>query len=241
LSWGKAVDSKCLLTSFAALALAFVANADHARGADSNANPDFTHRAAFVDSHPDLHWRWQGVADYDRKRYGEAMTAFRRAARYADKPSQAMIAQMFWNGDGVKADRVMAYVWADLAAERGYPEFIATREKFWRELSADEQRAAIAAGQAVFDEYGDGVAKPREEGALRLARIGVTGSRTGHVGTLSVQQQVRYYEFNNTDGALYYAPKLWQPEQYWQWQDRVWTQPPEGKVEVGPIQNPPEH
>ena len=44
-----------------------------------------------------------------------------------------------------------------------------------------------------------------------------------------------------TDGALYYADKYWKPEQYWHWQDRVWTQPPEGKVEVGPIQNPPEH
>ena len=66
-----------------------------------------------------------------------------------------MIAQMLWNGDGVKADRVMAYVWADLAAERGYPAFIATREKFWRELSADEQRSAVSAGQAIFDEYGD--------------------------------------------------------------------------------------
>ncbi len=65
------------------------------------------------------------------------MTKFLRAARYADKPSQAMIAQMLWNGDGVPVDRVMAYVWADLAAERGYPAFIATREKFWSELNAD--------------------------------------------------------------------------------------------------------
>ena len=108
-------------------------------------------------------------------------------------------------------------------------------------MGVDEQQAALSAGNAVFDEYGDAVAKKREENALRLARIGVTGSRTGHVGTLSVQQQVRYYEFNNTDGALYYADQYWKPEQYWHWQDRVWTQPPEGKVEVGPIQAPPAH
>ena len=148
---------------------------------------------------------------------------------------------MLWNGDGVKADRVMAYVWADLAAERGYPDFIATREKFWRELDANERRDAVVAGQTIFDEYSDAVAKKREARALRLARISITGSRTGHVGTLSVEQHLPNDRVLITDGALYYADKYWKPEQYWHWQDRVWTQPPEGKVEVGPIQNPPEH
>ena len=229
------MNPKCLSASLVVLVLA--AAAGHAAAED----PDFTHRYAFTNMHPDLYWRWQGVANYDRKRYREAMTAFRSAARFADKPSQAMIAQMLWNGDGVKADRVMAYVWADLAAERGYPDFIATREKFWHELGADERNAAVAAGQAIFAEYGDDVAKPREESALRLARLNITGSHTGHVGTVSIQQQVRYYTFDNTDGAFYYADKYWKPEQYWHWQDHTWTQPPEGNVEVGPIQTPPAH
>jgi len=209
--------------------------------AAENADPLFTRLDAFLGAHPDLYWRKQGIDNYGLGRYAEAMTDFRRAARYADKTSQAMLAQMLWNGEGVKADRVMAYVWADLAAERHYPAFIATREKFWRELSADEQRAAVAAGQAIFDEYGDAIAKKREDRALRLARLDITGSRTGHVGTVDVHQQVRFMEFNNIDGALYYADKYWKPELYWQWQDRVWTDPPEGKVEVGPIQAPPEH
>jgi TPR repeat protein len=201
----------------------------------------FTRTPGFIGAHPDIYWRQQGIDKYDRGRYTEAMTAFRRAARYADKTSQAMLAQMLWNGDGVKIDRVMAYVWADLAAERGYPDFIATREKFWRDLSVDEQHAALSAGGAVFGEYGDAVAKRREESALHLARISITGSRTGHIGTLSVGQKLPDGRFLAVDGALYYADKYWKPEQYWHWQDRVWTQTPEGKVEVGPIQNPPEH
>lgn len=220
-------------------ALALAANADRAHA--SEPDPLFTKLDAFVAAHPDVFWRERGIDHYGRGRYAEAMTAFRRAARYADKPSQAMIAQMLWNGDGVKADRVMAYVWADLAAERGYPDFVATREKFWRELGADEQRAAVSAGQVIFDEYGDAVAKRREESALRLARISITGSRTGHIGTLSVGQKLPNGRFLAVDGALYYADKYWKPEQYWHWQDRVWTQPPEGNVEVGPIQTPPEH
>ena len=231
------MNSKWLLANIFVLAL--VMNAG--RAVAENADPLFTKLPSFVGAHPDIYWRQQGIDAYGEGRYGDAMTDFRRAARYADKTSQAMIAQMFWNGDGVKADRVMAYVWADLAAERGYPEFIATREKFWRELDANERRDAVAAGQTIFDEYGDAVAKKREARALRLARISITGSRTGHVGTLSVEQHLPNDRVLITDGALYYADKYWKPEQYWHWQDRVWTQPPEGKVEVGPIQNPPEH
>jgi len=230
------MDSKHSLASLALLVLALAVGL-----ASANDDPEFTQVRSFIDAHPDLYWRKQGVADYERGRYAEAMTDFRRAARYSDKPSQAMIAQMFWNGEGVKADRVMAYVWADLAAERNYPAFIATREKFWRELSADEQRAAVSAGQATFDEYGDAVAKQREARALRLARINVTGSRTGHVGTLVVRLPLPDGREYVTDGALYYADQYWKPEQYWHWQDRTWTQPPEGKVEVGPIQAPPGH
>ena len=233
------MNSKCTLAGFVVFAMLLLANTALMRAAEPD--PEFTQLRTFIDAHPDLYWRKQGVDNYDRGRYGEAMTAFRRAARYADKTSQAMLAQMLWNGDGVKVDHVMAYVWADLAAERGYPAFIATREKFWQALSADEQHTAVSAGQAIFDEYGDAVAKKREARALRLARISVTGSRTGHVGTLVISQQLPDGRWNKTDGTLYYADKYWKPEQYWQWQDRVWTQPPEGKVEVGPIQTPPEH
>lgn len=210
-------------------------------GLPEGASPAFIHGDSFVGAHPDLYWQRQGIRDYERGRYGEAMSDFRRAARFADKPSQAMIAQMIWNGDGVKADRVMAYVWADLAAERGYPDFIATREKFWHELSPDEQRAAVDAGQAIFEEYGDDVAKRRQESELRRARIAVTGSRTGHVGTLVVRQHLFDGRWESVDGALYYADKYWKPEPYWQWRDRVWSEPPKGTVEVGPIQAPAEH
>lgn len=228
------------MTSFArALAVSFACSLSIGITFANEADPPFTRMPSFLAAHPDLYWREQGVADYERGRYGEAMTAFRRAARHADKTSQAMIAQMLWNGDGEPANRALAYVWADLAAERGYPQFIATRERFWNELSADERRAALAAGPAVFDEYADDVAKRRQERALIVAKRKVTGSRLGHVGTLEVQERLQPWLAYKTDGAIYYADRYWKPEQYWRWQDRTWTQPPEGKVEVGPIQTPP--
>ncbi len=202
-------------------------------------NPAFIHQDAFIAAHPDLYWRRQGVRNYVRERHAEAMKAFQRAAKYADKPSQAMIAQMLWNGDSVTADPVMAYAWADLAAERGYPAFVATREKFWSELDADQRRAAVTKGQAIFDEYADDVAKRREDKALLLARRQITGSRTGHVGNLIVQQILPDGRRNDVLGPLYYADKYWAPDQYWQWQDSHWLPDPKEKVEVGPIQAPP--
>jgi len=219
--------------------LALVATAGHA-AADSS-DPAFTRSESFLGAHPDLDWRYHGIENYKSGHYAWALIDFHRAARFADKTSQAIMAQMYWNGDGVTADRVIAYVWADLAAERGYPDFIATREKFWSQLSDGERQAAIQAGPRLFSEYGDAVAKKREENELRRALIGVTGSHTTHVGASMSSKRLVNGRWIDSDGASYWGEKYWTPEKYWRWQDRVWTQPPEGKVEVGPIQTPPGH
>lgn len=94
-------------------------------------DPLIVNSEAFQRGHTDLLWRNRAATAYQQKRYEEAATRFRYAARYGDKPSQAMLAMMLWNGDGIGADRVQAYAWIDVAAERGYKSFLATREKFW--------------------------------------------------------------------------------------------------------------
>ena len=73
----------------------------------------------FLDYHPDLRHRLAGQGHYRKKRYAQALESFRRGARYADKPSQAMVGEMLWNGLGAPVDRPQAYIWMDLAAERG--------------------------------------------------------------------------------------------------------------------------
>ncbi|MBN8483092.1 MAG: sel1 repeat family protein [Xanthomonadales bacterium] len=227
------------MTSISANTLLALILALGASPAISEEDPSFTHRDSFIAAHPSLFWLREGVRAHERARYSEAMTALRRSAWHADKTAQAMISQMLWNGEGVARDRALAYVWADLAAERGYLSFVATREQFWNALDADERRAALAAGPAIFDEYADAVAKPREERALRTARMRITGSRLGHVGTLAVNE-ILPWGVVTTDGSIYYADKYWKPEPYWQWRDHAWKKLPEGKVEVGPIQIPPE-
>lgn len=192
----------------------------------------------FLSAHPDLRWRREGLHAYANKRHGEAMEYFLRAARYADKPAQAMIAEMYWNGVGVAQDRALGYAWMDLAAERFYPNLLIVREAYWAGISESEQRDAIERGQALLAEYGDDVAKPRMAKALRKGRS-VTGSRVGFVGNLEIIPFTGPNAGNGMSirGDEYYAPKYWQPDKYFEMQDRAWNAPVrKGRVEVGEVE-----
>lgn len=193
----------------------------------------------FLSAHPDLRWRREGLHSYANARYDEAMDHFLKAARYADKPAQAMIAEMYWKGIGVPQDRAIGYAWMDLAAERFYSNFIIKREQYWGELSPAEQAAAIERGQPVLAEYGDAVAKSRMARILRKSRS-ATGSRVGFSGNLDI---IPFTGPNAGKGIRiradeYYAAKYWQPEKYFEWQDQMWDAPParKGRVDVGDVE-----
>src|SRR5690606_25562983 len=128
----------------------------------------------FLSAHPDLRWRREGIQAYEDGDHDAALSFFQRAARYADKPSQAMVAGMYSAGNGTAVDRTIAYAWMDLAAERLYPDFVVFRERYWNGLDEAERAAAVLRGQAIYAEYGDAVAKPRLETVLRRERRGIT-------------------------------------------------------------------
>lgn len=192
----------------------------------------------FLADHPDIRWRREGLHSFTNRQYGRAMQQFLRAARYADKPAQAMIAEMYWTGTGVPQDRPLGYAWMDLAAERYYSNFIIKRENYWERLGPAERDDALARGQPLLAEYGDDVAKKRMAVILRRQRL-MTGSRVGFIGPL------RVYSFTGRSagasflrGDDYYKPDYWRPERYFKFQDRMWHAPPpnEGKVEVGEVE-----
>ncbi|MGN6511974.1 MAG: hypothetical protein ACTHKZ_00135 [Lysobacteraceae bacterium] len=221
----------CLL---GATGMAAASQGPHAPGID----PDVL-TEGFLAAHPDLRWRAEGVRDYAAGRYGVALQELLRAARYADKPSQAMIAGMYWDGVGVPRDRPLAYAWMDIAAERMYHDFIVYREIYWNALSADERRDAIRRGQAILAEYGDDVAKPRLEKVLRREARQATGSRVGFVGNLTIVPFTGPLAGTGLTlrGDQYYAEEYWKPEQYWRLQDQIWKAPERvPHVEVGPLQ-----
>lgn len=206
---------------------------------------DVTRERGFIEAHPDMYWRELGQQSLKMGRSRDALSNFRKSASYADKASQAMVAEMLWNGTGVAQDRALAYAWIDLAAERGYRDLLAVREKYWSALTPDEQIRAVEVGQKVYDEFGDTVAKPRMNRELTRARGQITGSRLGRVGTLSIPKSIApkvqdagmdAVNVGGIDGSIYFADKYWKPELYWKWQDAQWNEGGSVHVEVLPIQ-----
>src|SRR3546814_493841 len=58
--------------------------------------------SGFLNSHPDLRYRLLGMEAMREDRHGDAFKFFRRAAHFADKPSQGMVAEMlFFQSDEV--------------------------------------------------------------------------------------------------------------------------------------------
>lgn len=187
--------------------------------------------AAYLKGHPDLRFRQLGLAAAEQQKYEDARRYFSLAARHADKLSQALMAELLWNGRGGPADRALAYAWMDLAAERGTEWLLVRRESYWSALDETERKRAVAEGQALYDEYGDPVAKPRQEREMRRNMGEMTGSRTGALG--STTMQVRFNgQMVRVVPEVYYAPRLWQPDAYWGWQAQQ-LQDASAEVNVG--------
>lgn len=200
---------------------------------------DPSHVAAKTDGflffHPDLRWRKEGLGRYEDGELALAFKAFERSARYADKGSQAMIAEMYWKGEGTAADKPLAYAWMDLAAERGYKDFLTLREYYWRELDPKERERALAVGKQVYAQFGDDVAKPRLEKLINRGRKQTAGSRTGYRGALTIMVPGAG-GWITMSGEEYYADEFWQPELYFKWQDKLWKDYQRGRVEVGALE-----
>lgn len=188
--------------------------------------------AGFLGSHPDLRFRLLGLEKREADKQPEAFKFFQRAAFYADKPSQAMVAEMLWNGIGVQQDRALAYAWMDLAAERGYAGFLELRERYWQPLSDIERARAVEVGQDVYATYGDAAAQPRIARYLRQGRRNVTGSRTGFTGALRIIVPGPAGP-EEIDGSTFYDERYWDPVKYQAWHDTIWMKPRVGSVHVG--------
>ncbi|MFM6987704.1 MAG: hypothetical protein ACKOXG_03410 [Arenimonas sp.] len=191
---------------------------------------------SFLASHPDLRARILGMKSYAKGEHREALRQFRKGAYYADKPSQAMVAEMLWKGEGAATDRAEAYVWMDMAAERLYRDLVAKREQYWAALNAQERARALAIGPGLYARYGDAAAKPRIEHVLQRDRRNITGSRTGFVGTLRIEVPGPGGMPITINGEDFYQDRFWQPEDYWKWQNVTWKALPTGTVNASELQ-----
>jgi uncharacterized protein len=226
--------SNCILM---VLFLAFAGNAVLAQDTspkrgDPTIDPKLV-AAGFLDSHPDLLHRSRGLDAYGRKDHAKAFEAFRRAAYFSDKPSQAILGEMLWIGLGTEKDRALAYIWMSLAAERGYTSFSTKRDHYWQELDEQEQARAEAERDALWADYSDASAGPRLEAVLLREYRRATGSR---LGSSTSPLQIVIPGVGSIDGSQYYQPKYWDPVQYRQWQDSIWMDVRIGRVTTSELQ-----
>ena len=164
--------------------------------------------------------------------YDDAVRHFLRAAYYGDKYSQHRLSLLYWHGVGVGRDPALAYVWADLAAERQYPQFLVLREKMWESLDESQRARALQEGRQLYARYGDDAAKPRFERELVRNKRDVTGSHVGYIGDLDVfVPVVGELKFDSSgDMTEYYDSWRWNPKTYWAVEDAIWK---DGNVDVG--------
>jgi len=195
--------------------------------------------AGFLSGHPDLRYRLHGLEEFKRGNFEDAFRFFQRAAYYADKPSQGMVAEMYWNGQGTPRDPALAYAWMDLAAERGYEGFLGLRERYWAQLNETQRQQAVEHGQAIYARYGDAAAQPRLASVIRRERRRMTGSRTGFTGNLQIYVPGPA-GYEQIDGAKFFDERYWDPKQYQAWHDSIWKKPRVGKVTVGELESLPQ-
>lgn len=192
--------------------------------------------------HPDQFGQFAGVRHFAAHDYEGALQYFRLGAYYADKLSQLSLGLMYLNGNGVAKDPVTAYAWIAVSAERGYPQFLATRDRLWSELTPAQRGQAKDAAYRLYETYGDTVAKPRMVTQLHLALFQMTGSRTGFDSGIlqaSARQdcggatvEVAGMQVPRAGcGGDFRAPSRWDPKQYFAARDAQWK----GIVTVGAI------
>jgi hypothetical protein len=197
--------------------------------------------------HPDQFGEFAGLRYYAHRQYKDAMKYFEIGAYYADKLSQLSIGLMYMNGEGVTKDPVKAYAWLSLAAERDYPDFVATRDRLKATLTPQQLHKADEQRKTMDGRYADAVAKPRMVTQLRQGQMQLTGSRTGFDSGVSQLQNkptcgpsvvVGGNETPNAGcggAASLYAKSRWEPKEYFASRDAEWK----ATVSVGAIESPP--
>lgn len=176
----------------------------------------------FLNSHLDIKYLVRGRKAYLAGNYKEAIPALERSSRYGEKLAQAMLAEMYWNGEGVPVNKARAYAMADVAAERmNQPFLISKREEYWAAMTPAEQQQAIAMSEEILGLYADKVTMPKMAQVLRNSK----GSRHRAKGYGRLLTYVIAY---NGDGTIeediwpsaFFAQKFWEPKEYQKFKDK---------------------
>ena len=194
--------------------------------------------------HPDQFGEFTGLRYYAHHQYQAALKYFEIGAFYADKLSQLSLGLMYVNGEGVPKDPITGYAWLDLAAERAYPDFVATRDRVKSELTPEQLAQALVVRAQLAEKYCDALAKPRMAKQLALDQMNLTGSRTGFnygISQVATRSDCGDAVVAGGDevpqagcGGASASQSRWNPEQYFAARDAEFK----AKVSVGNIEQP---
>ena len=176
---------------------------------------------AFMDTHLDIKYLLIGRDRLLRGDYAGALYALDRSGSHGDKLAQAMLAEMHWEGQGTKVDRVRAYALADVASERlNDPFLVGIRERYWTALTDAERAQVPAIAKEVLDRYGEENTNRRVAQHWRNSRDMARPVGAGRfLGFIELE--------NYTDGTVsevrgeaFFAEKFWNLERYQEFKDK---------------------
>jgi len=129
----------------------------------------------------------KAVTALSKEDYGFAVNMYRVSASWAFKPSQYNLGVMYFNGEGVPADRALGMAWLALAAERDDKAYAAARDAAYTKMTSDEFERANLLWREMRGTYGDERALKRAQARWMQVRRAATGSHLGEgTGHLSV-------------------------------------------------------
>jgi len=161
----------------------------------------------------------EGLRSYRNGEFKRAFGRFRLASNWANKHAQAWIGWMYTLGQGVEKDVPRAYAWLTLAAERGYPTFVADVEALSDAMSREElAHGELILNQELLPQLGDEVAVRRTSREMWSERMKVSGSRVGYTGRLQV---VDHSDLGTFYGGAFYAADRWNLARVIQFETKV--------------------
>lgn len=206
----------------------------------STAPSPVVHTISYLAYHPDLRYQLDGQAALDDGKFSKALWLFEKSAAYGDKGSQAMIAEMHWEGLGTPRNRAMAYAWMDLASSRGSRKLTLLREHYWLQLTEAERAEALRLGPHVYTAFGDAQTMVRMQEKLRSFERHRRWSRAMSAGVTAHYLLTPGGGRIKVDSIGGRGDPHWDPERYLEWRDAHFENPGGARVEVGELVSNPD-
>lgn len=160
---------------------------DYGSGASAGALSNSHFNTPESDGRPGAKFFTYGVQAFRKGDYRHAVDMYKVAASWAYKPAEYNLGVMYFKGQGVPVDRSLGAAWMVLAAERGDPRFVRTRDMMVTLLSKAEFARTDELWGQLKQTYGDKVALRRAKAQWAWVRNHQTGTRVGGAtGELSV-------------------------------------------------------